>query len=242
MAYNDACEDAATSCTRLQYWSTPDVNVPANWGGDVAGTSNLNYNEAVLDNTEATVAGWEAMVSNKTVYATDIVYVDQEGNFEGLTTLETVAGTVLDYRSGSKGVMRAGTSVTLADGFWARSGSDFTAYLESCTVISADQQPQYRNSNESELTSSGLNFKVVPNPFSSEFDVILEVTDHELNDMQMRLIDLQGKTVADLLSGVSVNEGVHRYRFNTDEISSGIYLLMIQTGQNRMFERIVKSN
>lgn len=242
MAYNDACEDASTSCTRIQYWSTPDVNVPANWGGDVAGTSNLNYNEAVLDNTEVTVAGWEAMVANKTVYAADIVYVDQEGNFEGSSSVATVAGTALEYRSGSKGVMRAGSSVTLTEGFWARAGCDFTAYLESCTVVSADQQPSYRVDNTSVPVDHGLRFKVMPNPFSSDFNVILEITDQELDNIQITLIDLQGKTVADLLNGVDLNEGVHRYRFSTDQISSGIYMLMIQTGEERMFERIVKSN
>ena len=241
MAYNDACEDAGTNCTRIQYWSTPDVSVPAIWGGDAAGTNSTNYNEAVLDNTEATVAGWEAMVSNKTVYGADIVYADQEGNFEGSSSVSTVSGTSLEYRSGSKGVMRAETSVTLADGFWAQAGSDFTAYLQSCAVVTADQRQSYRIDNEYAPTDDGLRLKVLPNPFSSDFDVILETTDQELRNVHIALIDLQGKTVARLITGVDLNEGLHRYKFSTDQISSGVYMLMIQTDEKRTFERIVKS-
>jgi hypothetical protein len=137
--------------------------------------------------------------------------------------------------------MRAETSVTLADGFWAQAGSDFTAYLQSCAVVTADQRQSYRIDNESAPTDDGLRLKVLPNPFSSDFDVILETTDQELRNVHIALIDLQGKTVARLITGVDLNEGLHRYKFSTDQISSGVYMLMIQTDEKRTFERIVKS-
>jgi hypothetical protein len=55
MAYNDACEDAGTSCTRLQYWSNPDNS----YGGDPMGIADGNPgaadNRSTLNNTRTTV-------------------------------------------------------------------------------------------------------------------------------------------------------------------------------------------
>lgn len=55
MAYNNACSDAGTSCTRLNYWSNPYVVR----GSTPMGTLSVNYNTAVLNNTAATVANFK---------------------------------------------------------------------------------------------------------------------------------------------------------------------------------------
>lgn len=55
MAYNDACEDAGTSCTRLQYWSNPDLT----YGGDPMGIAPPDAeaadNHTTLNTTRTTV-------------------------------------------------------------------------------------------------------------------------------------------------------------------------------------------
>jgi hypothetical protein len=53
MAYNNACVAVGTNCTRLQYWSNPNVN----YGGVAMGNSAAN-NAQSLNNTAATVASF----------------------------------------------------------------------------------------------------------------------------------------------------------------------------------------
>ena len=52
MSYNNECDDSGYYCTRLQYWSNPDIA----YGGDPMGTATYEDNSRVLDNTASTVA------------------------------------------------------------------------------------------------------------------------------------------------------------------------------------------
>lgn len=55
MAYDDACIAAGTNCTRLAYFSNPNVNDPV--GNDAMGTANAD-NHLTLNNTALTVANF----------------------------------------------------------------------------------------------------------------------------------------------------------------------------------------
>jgi hypothetical protein len=54
MAYNTECSHSGTSCTRIQYWSTPLVDR----NGDPLGDTTLRDNVRSLDNTAPTVANF----------------------------------------------------------------------------------------------------------------------------------------------------------------------------------------
>jgi len=59
MAYNSECSDNGTSCTRLQYWSNPNVTYggsPMGVGGSTSGSS--AYNALALNNSAAVVANF----------------------------------------------------------------------------------------------------------------------------------------------------------------------------------------
>ena len=60
MAYNDACVAAGTSCTRLQFWSNPDIT----FGGDPMGIADGDPaaadNRTTLNNTRTTVQQFRA--------------------------------------------------------------------------------------------------------------------------------------------------------------------------------------
>lgn len=55
MAYNDACEDAGTSCTRLPYWSNPDLTYGGDPMGIADGDPEAADNRTTLNNTRTTV-------------------------------------------------------------------------------------------------------------------------------------------------------------------------------------------
>ena len=59
MAYNNDCSDGGINCTRVPYWSNPNVNYPV--GGDpmgVASGGQQSDNHQVLNNTTLTVANF----------------------------------------------------------------------------------------------------------------------------------------------------------------------------------------
>src|SRR5262249_4287613 len=59
MAYNDACAAAGVNCTRVQYFSNPNINYPV--GGDAMGVSSGSQqadNHRTLNNTALTVANF----------------------------------------------------------------------------------------------------------------------------------------------------------------------------------------
>lgn len=56
MAYNNACAAAGTSCTRINYWSNPSKT----YGGVAMGTTSVNNNVRVLNETAYAAANWRA--------------------------------------------------------------------------------------------------------------------------------------------------------------------------------------
>lgn len=244
MSYNDFCEDNASSCTRIQWWSTPDVNVSAGWGGDPAGVAGVSKNEAALDNTEVTVSGWEAMNTNKSVYDPDIIYDDEEGNFEGLTTVSTVASasTYLDYRNGSKGYLKASESVTLREGFWARGGSEVSVYLETCVVVTADEEVYSRESGADELDELSVinDLIIAPNPFIDQVKIALDVEEEVTFDIY--LLDAYGKVVKQISQDKFFVAGVHQMDLDTRDLAAGYYMLVVENDADRMVKQLVRTD
>lgn len=60
MAYNDACEDAGTSCTRLQFFSNPDLTYGGDPMGIPDGEPDAADNRTTLNNTRTTVQQFRA--------------------------------------------------------------------------------------------------------------------------------------------------------------------------------------
>jgi hypothetical protein len=64
MAYNDECKDNGYDCTRIQYWSNPNVNYQQVPTGISQNASNSSANNALtLNNTASTVANFRASIS-----------------------------------------------------------------------------------------------------------------------------------------------------------------------------------
>ena len=59
MAYNNACTDSGVNCTRIQYFSNPNVN----FSGFTTGNTATANNALALDNTRVTVANFRASVA-----------------------------------------------------------------------------------------------------------------------------------------------------------------------------------
>jgi len=224
MAYNTQCSNLNTSCTRLQYWSTPDEYVPSSWGGDVCGVAGVSDNEAVLDYTDIQIFSYEGLVTNKSVYSSDVIIDDEEGNFQGATTISTPsnAGSVyLDYRSGSKGEFKASDRITLNPGFLARTGATFTARLESCAPITTKLRPAVEKPKPQHLAqeSAEASMAVFPNPFRQTTTIVFVCEEHD--GVTLEVIDPAGRVV--WKNPVELKKGSNRFGLDLSRLPAGAY-------------------
>ena len=143
------------------------------------GPNNRNRDRLVLSKN---AINNHTTVPVSTTYGGDYNRFNQEViNFAAETSISyTSATNNWEMFSGSEGSFRASDEVTLGEGFWARSGTTFSAYLESCTDISPDAaalavvDPGYDPTSESFISNSegpseGSKFfhdlTIFPNPF-----------------------------------------------------------------------------
>ena len=138
MAYQSAC--GANPCTRVNWFSGPGVfySCPPSYVTGFAGTH---------DNVQGHEDSRNTMVNHYNSYASS-TYSGDYNIYDG-EAVHRAADDEVGYNSatnkfelfsGSEGSFRASNVVTLGQGFHARSGSKFVAYLESCTPLAADTE------------------------------------------------------------------------------------------------------
>ena len=136
MAYSAAC--GVGSCTRHNVFS--DNNGTWSCGGSTyaKGTIN-NRNTDRLTLSDGTIVDHRT-VPNNASYSGDYNWSAREAvHFAANQTLTySSASNKFEFFNGSEGSFRASDRVTLGEGFHARSGSSFRAYLESCTPLFSD--------------------------------------------------------------------------------------------------------
>ncbi|KJR42286.1 Peptidyl-Asp metalloendopeptidase [Candidatus Magnetoovum chiemensis] len=72
MAYNDKCSDNGYNCTRINYWSNPDVSYDGVPTGKSASASNSANNALTLTNTAATIAAFKDTADTAAIPALNI--------------------------------------------------------------------------------------------------------------------------------------------------------------------------
>ena len=131
------------------------------------------------------------------------------------------------------------------EGFWARSGSDFTARLDECGVVTSRLgSPNSQISDESTELLDQMNgleaitMNAFPNPFSSvvKFGVFLP----EDQQVKFAIYDMFGKQIA-TLADRELAAGKYVFDFNALNVSAGIYNAVLQTETKQLVQRIVRS-
>jgi len=255
LAYPAAC--GTGSCGRVNVFSR-SVGTYTCGGTAYAkgGSNNRNRDRLVLSK--------DAINNHTTVgtvqwYGSDYNWFDQEAiHFVAENSLKYASTTTnrWDMFSGSEGSFRASDEVILGEGFWVRSGSTFTAYLESCTDISPDEaalavvDPGY-DLDQEEITAAmaaipteGSKFfhdlTVFPNPFIESTTV--QFNFHGDQRVSITLMDILGREMMQIANAAEFTEGQHRVEIQTSDLPTGIYLLTLRAGDDVMVKRIVKGN
>lgn len=233
MAYNNACSDAGTSCTRLQYWSNPSVT----YFGDPMGVAGLSDNEAALEDADLSIANYEGTVTNKSVFSSDIIADDEVGHFYGASTLTNTS--TLTVQSGGDLQMEAGTQITLAPGFRANSGSTFRANINTfCSTISdAPSRPDQLDPQEEEIL--GDLYKIQPNPADQAARIELNLNREQ--NVFVAAYTLGGQLVEILVNQTSMAEGPHYVDWNTSKLTSGTYVVkFVMDGEESISRTIIQ--
>ena len=85
-----------------------------------------------------------------------------------------------------------------------------------------------------EPQSAVATFDVYPNP--AQENTMVEFTLDKRDNITAEIVDLNGKVVQSLYAG-TLGEGVHRFPVSTAELSSGIYLVRLMTGEGGYLTR-----
>ncbi|MCC6410516.1 MAG: T9SS type A sorting domain-containing protein [Saprospiraceae bacterium] len=233
MAYNDACDcsnetspcpdsdDRTTPgdpfCTRVQWWSNPNVD----YNGNATGSNSRCNNRGAIDAYDNTIAGFEGIAMDKTLSANETIIDEEEANHFGTTSCSNSSGTVFLYDVGSKGSFRGGTSVTLRPGFRAVQGSEFRAYRGTCTnVLPLDDDPAEERSATVEQASS---IQVLPNPAVDVFTISYELPLD--GKVWLDVVNANGQTVRNILAGETQSAGQYRFDENAASLAPGAYYL-----------------
>ena len=92
------------------------------------------------------------------------------------------------------------------------------------------------STNENIVSENYFTIKNYPNPFNIQ--TIFEFRLPASSDITVEIYDMLGRKVEDLFSGI-LPQGVHRFYWNADEYSSGVYYYIIYSDYFRAADRMV---
>lgn len=238
MPYSNHC--GSGPCTLQNRWSNRSQNNCGN-GSQACGTAADSDNARVSRERDQTIAGFEAMQINKSLYETATVRIREVGNLEGELTIDN--DFAIQYQNGSSGYFRAENTVTLKGGFWARRGTTFEAYLDGCSDVNLnDDDPEvdtrsvvdHEHDHENEFLEQ---IKVYPNPFDRELVVSYDLH-QDYKDVYIRLVDVAGSEI--LRTNIEDNTG--QQIISGELWQAGVYIVqLIADGRIIQTSKVIKA-
>lgn len=217
MAYNDECLDNGVSCTRVLYWSNPDVNYPPT--NQSMGTAATHHNARVLNEIWTAVRGFriqadDHILANTTLNGT--TYAD-------VTAANTItAGNNYSIEPIADVRFRAGVSIRLTPGFQVVAGADFRASIQPLSPCSGGKPADSRSADR---PSAHSDFALYPNPASQHLQ--LEYLVEEEGTVSIFIISAQGAVVQTPTANQVHQQGQHQLRLSISHLPAGMYACRI---------------
>ena len=206
--------------------------------------SSTARNEDILDSQEFTIRNFETAQANKQQYASDVIANDEQATQRGELTITSLASQPLTWNSGSRGWWKAKDEITMVEGFWARSGTDFEAVLEECiepTSFEGDEGPIIARKSFTPGTPDAAieDFSVYPNPVRAggSISVTYSVVQEDFASLEVYAVD--GRHVETIFY-----QPVHAVGTQTIEYSSrrmdvaGAYYMVLRIGEKTQTKSI----
>jgi hypothetical protein len=188
-------------------------------------------------------------------------------NNEVITDLQIVHAqnsiTASNYsvEPGATVIFKAGNSIHLTNGFHAKAGSNFHAYIDdvgvSCSskslksgetagndTITNDgiiKEEENLNSNTiptNVITSESMNIIVFPNPFSDKATIQFEIgTNPQIVNIYIN--DLIGRTIKTIVKSNNNPNGKYSVDFNLSGFKQGIYFVILEIDKQKYTRKII---
>jgi len=209
---NDACTtndviDANCNCTGTFQDTDGDGVCNANdqcLGGD----DNIDNNNNGIPDACEDACPTDLIITN----------ADVSGDYEASNSIETDPNADVTVNSGEELVLNAGAYVELNQGFDAKPGADFHAYIEGCTPTNP------------KLTLTDLTpVRHYPNPFTDK--VTLELNLNKDAEASINIIDITGRVIHQNPIQ-QLTSGNHNINLHTQDWISGTYFYQIFIKEN----------
>ncbi len=228
------------SCTRLQYWSNPNIA----YGGEPMGTAATHNNTRVWNERSNTVMAFRQPDNNVTFTGSDMpntLYADVIAK-QNITT-----GGTVNVNNGNTLSMRAGNSIILQPGFSVQSGAEFSAEIENIgdceecaatasNVIVENVTDEYERNIENQVESKPDFTCKVSLDSLNEFINISYSIDTEMT-LSAELVDLLGQRIKTILPEQNQQAGNYTHQIPVFDLSNGTYFLSISLNNKKKIEK-----
>lgn len=236
MAYNDLCAATApgTACTRIAYFSNPNVN----YGGLATGVANSTDNKSALELSRANISSLESTIADKIFFNP---YSFSGGEQSDVIAFNSVTNnTSFAYQNGSNGSWRAGNAVVMSPGFIAHEGSTFRAYLDACNTLKPGPATVAKEVLKTPFLKDEFNTKTIqvqPNPFVSKFQIIIYSTTE--GKAHLNIYNTLGIKLKELYN-INITKGQNKIEIDGKGFSPGMYLVESIIGHNKSTVKLIK--
>jgi Zn-dependent metalloprotease len=150
----------------------------------------------------------------------------------------TVESTAADFR------LHAGQQIILNDGFTAKAGCDFTAYLEPCdytiyriAAVVAEEETEENSFKINTEKNMEAAFSLYPNPSSENTKVVFDLKTE--SNVSLNLYDYSGKELMQI-THTKYAAGRHTIAVDVSKLQSGIYLFRMTTEGKSEIKKFTK--
>jgi len=169
--------------------------------------------------------------------------------FGFITTGEYKAGSELTadrvINTGHTVILRAGVTVLLKPGFHALAGSDVHAFIAPCVLPSGliendelIERAAIVLPNYNAIEEVPVSLTVAPNPFRGTTMLNFQLpTDQKAS---VALFDQTGKMLKHLLSPRTLEAGDYNIRLTDEGLQAGMYIVVLQTAEQRITKKIIR--
>ena len=234
-----------TSTVGVNFWEG-SVSYPMNYapffsitGSDVADKYLATHNWEVEGANCARLPVIATISADCSPSCPDELMFDESSISEGTYTAATIIEASGSIASGTPVIFKAGTSITLTEGFYATSGSIFSASIEACSANLVEKMeatfPLENRENtfnksakiiERELVKPvAPSVKIFPNPAITTTTIAINLPSSMR--VHLGLFDLYGREISTLVDDNLLHVGMHEFYWQCSSAEAGIYFLIL---------------
>lgn len=190
------------------------------------------FSSSVLLTVESCSNG-ECSATTMTVNGTSEEGYITAGTYQAITSISS-DGIV---ESGTTITFKAGSSITLEEGFHAESESEFSATIEDCETVLQTPSTMERSTTQTVQETPLATLEIAPNPLRNFTNLSFNLPQAET--VRLQITNGFGQLVATPIDQVPYERGEHLYMLKTTDYLSGVYFVHFRFGSKWITKKIL---